>query len=130
MTELNRVWMVRERLRISSRHRSPDEYMDRFGGGWRWCLGFDASARFRTVIVNLLTFSVRLTIGRRNEQRYVYQCQSNADVALTMRCDLQGGHPGCHQHDTGTHILYWQQGKGYVRVVAERPSEKDRLVRR
>jgi hypothetical protein len=33
----------------------------RFGGGWQWKVGFQASAGFRDIIINLLTFSVRIT---------------------------------------------------------------------
>lgn len=41
-------------------HRSPCSHMGRFGGGWQYNVGVQASAGFRTVIVNLLFFSVRI----------------------------------------------------------------------
>jgi len=32
--------------------------LGRFGGGWNWCLGLEAGGR--TLIINLLVFSIRV----------------------------------------------------------------------
>lgn len=127
MTEINRVWMVRERLRITSNHKTPDEYMGRFGGGWKWCLGFDAGPGFRSVIINLLTFSVWVHRGRRREPRSRWNCQSHFEPELIHRCDREGGHPGWHEHDGGGPLFRWPQGKGYKLVSSSR-AEDARLV--
>lgn len=47
-------------MKVTVDHRPADALMGRFGGGWQWKLGFQASRGFRTVIVNLLVFSVRI----------------------------------------------------------------------
>ncbi len=44
-------------MKITVRHRKKSDWMGRFGGGWNWSLGFQAGGS--TVILNLLTFSVR-----------------------------------------------------------------------
>lgn len=64
LREKNGVLIARERLRVSYRYRPADMELGRFGGGWQWSLGFDASAGFRTVILNLLVFSLRIRRGR------------------------------------------------------------------
>jgi len=46
------------RLHVSMLHRSRKQWMGRFGGGWNWNLGFQAGGR--TVIFNLLVFSIRV----------------------------------------------------------------------
>jgi hypothetical protein len=42
---------------IKVRHRPPESFMGRFGGGWQLEVGVQASRR--SVIVNCLVFSVR-----------------------------------------------------------------------
>lgn len=46
------------RVRIQYEHRSPKCLWGRFGGGWNWELGFQCSSS--TLIINLLTFSIRI----------------------------------------------------------------------
>jgi len=45
-------------MKIEIDRRSAGAYMGRFGGGWNWKLGLQASTGFRTVIISLLTFSI------------------------------------------------------------------------
>lgn len=50
-------------IRWSVRRRSSSEPLGRFGGGWQWNLGVQASAipaPRGTIIVNLVTLSVRV----------------------------------------------------------------------
>lgn len=47
-------------MRVSMRHVPPSNDMGRFGGGWQWKLGFQANSGFRTIIFNLLVFSIRV----------------------------------------------------------------------
>jgi hypothetical protein len=65
----SRVLMDRRRLRVTWLHQGPDEWAGRFGGGWQWEVGFQAGARFRTVIANLLVASVRFERPRNRGQR-------------------------------------------------------------
>lgn len=51
-------------MKIKLDKRDPNEWGGRFGGGWQWKVGFQASARFKEVIVNLLVFSIRFTFGK------------------------------------------------------------------
>lgn len=51
-------------MNIKVTHRGP-QYFGRFGGGWQWKVGFQASTGFRTVIVSLLVFEIRFTFGKR-----------------------------------------------------------------
>jgi hypothetical protein len=48
---------------ITFSYRPSTNAWGRFGGGWQWSLGFEASSRFKTVILNLLVCSVRITRG-------------------------------------------------------------------
>lgn len=41
--------------------RTSDAFMGRFGGGWQWKVGVQASRGCRTVLVNLLVCSIRVT---------------------------------------------------------------------
>lgn len=41
--------------------RRPRPYGSRFGGGWEWKLGVQATKRFETVIVSLVLMDVRIT---------------------------------------------------------------------
>jgi hypothetical protein len=44
-------------------HRSPEENMGRFGGGFQWALGFDLTrirSRRGTLIINLLVGYIRI----------------------------------------------------------------------
>jgi hypothetical protein len=70
MAEASKRWtrrplVARERLRVTYQRRPASEPLGRFGGGWQWSLGVDASRGLRTVIVNLLVCSVRISRGRR-----------------------------------------------------------------
>lgn len=51
-------------IRAQKTKRSPDDPMGRFGGGWQWKLGIQANSDFSCVIVNLITFYVRITVTR------------------------------------------------------------------
>jgi len=46
--------------KVMMRHNPPESEMGRFGGGWQWVLGFQASESFKTIILNFLVFSVRI----------------------------------------------------------------------
>ena len=41
-------------------HRSSDEHMGRFGGGWKWKFGFQSGGR--TLLLNLLFCTVRFDL--------------------------------------------------------------------
>jgi hypothetical protein len=61
-TEVLKKWRV-GRLNIQYHWRSKKNFMGRFGGGWNWELGFQASGR--TVILNCLVFTLRFdTYGK------------------------------------------------------------------
>jgi hypothetical protein len=47
-------------------HRSKENLMGRFGGGWNWNLGFQASGS--TLILNLLVASLRITKQIKEDQ--------------------------------------------------------------
>lgn len=64
MARYSRSWNVQGR-KVTFGHRTPDEPMGRFGGGWQWSLGFEAGGN--TIIFNLLVCSVR--IDRRKSMR-------------------------------------------------------------
>lgn len=49
---------------VSVVRRPADSLAGRFGGGWQWKLGVQASRGFRTVIVSLVVLSVRIERGR------------------------------------------------------------------
>ena len=55
-----------DRLRIVFNFKSKDCFMGRFGGCWNWKVGFQAGGR--TIIFNLLVFSVRFEVQRRKEE--------------------------------------------------------------
>lgn len=44
--------------RFKYERRTRDSFMGRFGGGWQWELGFQASSS--TLIINCLVFSIRV----------------------------------------------------------------------
>lgn len=55
-------------MKVSTRHRTPDDPFGRFGGGWQWALGVKASRLRRpsgTVLIQLLVFTVRIDWGPR-----------------------------------------------------------------
>ena len=58
----NEKWAVKTvqigKVQIRYEHRSPKCEWGRFGGRWDWKLGFQYSSG--TLIVNLLTFSIRI----------------------------------------------------------------------
>jgi hypothetical protein len=47
------------RVNFTYEHRSKDNLWGRFGGGWQWELGFQASSS--TIIFNLLVSSLRVS---------------------------------------------------------------------
>lgn len=51
-------------LAFKYERRTRDAFMGRFGGGWQWNVGVQASQGFRTVIVSLLVCSIRVTRRR------------------------------------------------------------------
>ena len=53
------------RLEITFNWRSRKNLWGRFGGGWNWELGFQASTT--TIIINLLVFSLRFYWGKRKD---------------------------------------------------------------
>lgn len=53
---INRKFQI-GRLSIAIEWRKGSSFMGRFGGGWQWKLGFQAS-RWSSVILNLLVMSV------------------------------------------------------------------------
>lgn len=53
------------RLRIVFDFVSKDCFMGRFGGGWDWKVGFQAGGK--TLILNLLIFSLRFEIGAKEK---------------------------------------------------------------
>lgn len=55
------------RVKVKWSHRPPSAPLGRFGGGWQWKLGVQASALRRssgTVIVSLLVGDLRIDWGR------------------------------------------------------------------
>lgn len=52
--------MAKVSMRVSMRHVPPQNEFGRFGGGWQWKLGFQASEGFKTIIINLVVFSIRI----------------------------------------------------------------------
>ena len=55
------------RLEISIRHDSKKSVWGRFGGGWNWELGFQCGGR--TIIFNLLVFSIRFYLKKKEETK-------------------------------------------------------------
>jgi hypothetical protein len=56
--------------RIHISHRSPADTLGRFGGGWQWALGVQASrlrSRRGTILIRLLVLTVHVNWGRRIE---------------------------------------------------------------
>lgn len=53
--------------RLTYTHNPPSALHGRFGGGWQWKVGFQASHNFRSVIVNLLVCYVRIQKLRARE---------------------------------------------------------------
>jgi hypothetical protein len=51
-------------MKITYKHNSPKGLWGRFGGGWQWKLGFQADAKFKTIILNLLIFYIRIEFGK------------------------------------------------------------------
>jgi hypothetical protein len=60
--EIRKKWQL-GRLAVMFSWRSRRNLMGRFGGGWNWCLGFDAGGR--TIIFNLLVCSIRIELKSR-----------------------------------------------------------------
>lgn len=56
---IDRKWRL-GRLSIGLLYRRADGCMGRFGGGWNWKLGIQASGR--SVILSLLVFTVRFNV--------------------------------------------------------------------
>lgn len=50
-------------MKIKFYHCDKKKYWGRFGGGWNWKLGFQAGGK--TVILNLLVFSIIIEFGRK-----------------------------------------------------------------
>jgi len=53
------------RLELGFSWTSKKNLWGRFGGGWNWKLGFQSGGR--TLILNLLVFSLRFTINERRK---------------------------------------------------------------
>ena len=50
---------------ISTRGKPHNsEIWGRFGGGWQWKVGFQASKGFRDVLFNLLVTEIQISFGR------------------------------------------------------------------
>jgi len=49
-------WVVGNK-RIIYERRSKDGF-GRFGGGWQWAVGFEASEGFKSIVINFLFFQV------------------------------------------------------------------------
>lgn len=62
--EVNRAWNIGQ-LTIEYNKRSSKNLWGRFGGGWQWNLGIQASEGFRQVIVNVLVCSFSISRRRR-----------------------------------------------------------------
>lgn len=52
------------RLKISRRWDFGNSPLGRFGGGWNWQVGVQVSTSLRTIIINCLVFSVRLSLEK------------------------------------------------------------------
>lgn len=67
----NKIEVVKKvkikRLEITYHWRSKKNLWGRFGGGWNWNIGIQISGR--TMIINVLIFSLRFYRGKRNENR-------------------------------------------------------------
>lgn len=73
MATVHRKLVDRPDWRVTYTHRTRDERMGRFGGGWQWAGGFEAGARHPdgsfTVIFNLLVCYVRVEYKPRTPRR-------------------------------------------------------------
>lgn len=49
-------WVVGNKRIIYDRRSR--EGLGRFGGGWQWAIGFEASKGFKSIVVNLLFFQI------------------------------------------------------------------------
>jgi len=47
-------------MKVSMKHTPPESPMGRFGGGWQWKVGFQATEGFKSIIINLLVFNIRI----------------------------------------------------------------------
>ncbi len=47
---------TRIKVEITYSHRSPDNFMGRFGGGWNWMVGFRVGGQ--TLIAHCLVFDI------------------------------------------------------------------------
>lgn len=54
---------------ITTRRRPRNALGGRFGGGWDWGIGVVANHDFREIVVNLVTFSVRIERVKDGEER-------------------------------------------------------------
>lgn len=59
--EIRRKWQL-GRVKIAFEWRSSSSLWGRFGGGWQWKLGIQASTGFRTVIISLLICTIRISL--------------------------------------------------------------------
>ncbi len=57
----SRRWLIGPLL-VTYDRRGRDAHMGRFGGGWQWALGFEASKN--SVVLNLLVAIVRVSRRR------------------------------------------------------------------
>lgn len=60
-------WVILSRLKVQFSWRSSKCLWGRFGGGWQWALGFEASRS--CVILNLLICSVRISWYKEKEEK-------------------------------------------------------------
>lgn len=63
---VNRKFTVAGR-RITYRHRGPDAFMGRFGGGWQWKIGMQAGPS--TVLLNVGMFELTISNPDRRHDR-------------------------------------------------------------
>lgn len=72
MQRMSRTLIDRPALRVVWSHNRPDDFLGRFGGGWQWKVGAQASTitrRSGCVIVDLLVASLRITWNRKAASR-------------------------------------------------------------
>lgn len=72
--EIVKEWTI-GRIRIKFEWRSKKNLWGRFGGGWNWELGFQASGK--TVILNLLIASLRIEIKKKKRQKGTHEHRSD-----------------------------------------------------
>ena len=62
MTDVSRKLLDRDDLRVTYHYHSRRPF-GRFGGGWQWKVGIQATGSLRCVIISLLVASVRIDRG-------------------------------------------------------------------